>query len=104
MTKEFKSRLQQQKTGPRQEQKPVANQTPEVTELLAALRFDEYRKQIAEHPEIEALLSQIDTLIAIVPEAIPLPALTKEEILPLQMRRERQLDGVTADKRHTVVK
>ncbi len=104
MTKEFKSRLQQQKTGPRQEQKAVTNQTPDVTELLVALRFEDFRKQIAEHPEIEALLLQIDSLITIVPEAVPLPALTKEEILPLQMRRERQLDGVTADKRHTVVK
>jgi len=105
ITKEFKTRLKQQKRGvsvrPSQEgQKPSH---PDMLHLVMTLHQDGYRKSLVTHPEIEKLMDAYDQVCAIGEWVLTLPELASPDYLEIQLRRERQLEWVTLDKRHTIL-
>lgn len=104
MTKEFKSRLKQQKRGltnrASSESKPTH---PEMIHLVIALHTDKYRRELIEHAEIEKLMDLYAQVCAIGAWVLTLPDISREEQLTLQLWWERQLEWIAFDKKHTIV-
>jgi hypothetical protein len=107
MTKEFKSRLQQQKRGvggASSPQKPTPKAAhPDLIQLVMVLHEGEYRRSVVDHMEIEKLMHIYDQLILMGKSTISLPEISPDEYLSLQLWWERQLEGVAFDKRHSIV-
>lgn len=105
MTKEFKSRLQQQKRGvalttESSVKKPLH---PDQVRLVCVLGSQEYRRTLADHPELEKLMHTFAQVCSYPSVQASLPEISPEESLTLQLRRERELDGVSMDKRHLLL-
>ncbi len=105
MTKEFKARLKQQQRGVSvrswsESPKPTH---PEMLHLVMTLRQDDYRKNLVTHPEIEKLMNSYEQVCALGAWVLVLPQLPSEQYLELQLRRERQLEWVGTDKKHTIL-
>jgi hypothetical protein len=105
MTKEFKSWLQQQKRGVSgwTAVSPAKPTHPDMTHLVIALYTNAYRRTLVEHPEIEKLMDAYTQVCTIGQWVLVLPIVSHEEQLTLQLRRERQLEWVAFDKKHTIV-
>ena len=107
ITKEFKIRLKQQKRGMRPESKvSSASLLPDNQLLLAALIYRRHRALLSDHQDLEKSVEMLQTLIPYLPESILHHAVSEttagdmSDLLPRQVWREQQLQGLTPDKVH----
>lgn len=105
LTKEFKSRLQQQKRWVTPMawtpvSKPV---NPDPVSLVWALYINDFWRSVVDHPEVEKIMLVLKKLNEQDSSLCAFETTVSEECLTVQLWRERQLEGVTMDKRYVMV-